>query len=111
MLTREELQQIFSDFIVDNNLCGVYSGSDISTDKKYRYVLISVPRVLDGEVRIYSEKYILVSYQTAYRTLPHKDDRVYECANDALNFLKFAFVDYDFDKALNIPTKQKRIVK
>ena len=105
MSERERITELVSDFVFCNQLATVYSGTDISKDKKYRYVLISKPRVLDGEVRVYGPKFIYVSYKTAYRDLPHTDRRVFGSVDDALNFLKLAFLDFKFDEAMEVPTK------
>ena len=104
-VNREEITELISDFVFCNSLATVYSGTDIHESKKYRYVLISKPRVLDGEIRIYGPKFIYVSYQAAYRSLPAHDRRVFASVDDALKFLQLAFVDYKFDEALEVPTK------
>ena len=105
MSDREDLTERISDFVFCNSLATVYSGTDIDKSKKFRYVLISKPRVLDGVVRVYGSKFIYVSYQTAYRDLPAKDTRIFTSVYDALNFLQLAFVEYKFDEALEVPTK------
>jgi hypothetical protein len=105
MSVREDIMRQIASYIERNGLASVYSGYGLSKDKKYRYILISKPRVLDGEIRIYGPKFILISYQTAYRELPHNDRRVFTSAEDMLNFLQWAFVDGEYDKALEIPTK------
>ena len=105
MSIREQITEQISDFVFCNSLATVYSGTDLSSDKRYRYVLISKQRVLDGEIRIYGPKFIYVSYQTAYRGLPGKDVRVFTSVDDALNFLQLAFVEHKFDEAMEIPTK------
>ena len=105
MSIREDIMNQISEFVSDNYLSSVYSGSGLSKDKRYRYILISKPRVLDGEIRIYGPKFILINYQTAYRSLPHNDRRVFTSAENMINFLQWAFVDGEYDKALEIPTK------
>jgi len=105
MSVREDIMRQIASFVERNYLSSVYSGYGLSKDKKYRYILISKPRVLDGEIRIYGPKFILFSYQTAYRSLPHNDRRVFTSAQDMLNFLQLAFVDGKYDEALAIPTK------
>ena len=105
MSTREDIMRQIASYIERNGLASVYSGYGLSKDKKYRYILISKPRVLDGEIRIYGPKFILISYQTAYRSLPHNDRRVFTSAEDMLKFIQLAFVDGDYENALAIPTK------
>lgn len=105
MSKREDIMLQISDFVEENRLARVYSGTGISEDKKYRYVLFSLPRNLDGEIRIYGPKFILVRYQTRYGSLPHRDNRVFTSVQDAIQFLQKAFIDFDFEEALAIPTK------
>ena len=105
MSAREELMKEVLSFVERNYLASVYSGYGLSKDKKYRYILISRPRVLDGEIRIYGEKFLLLKYITGYRSLPHNDNRVFTSTEDLIKFLQLAFVDYKFDEALAIPTK------
>ena len=104
---RESATDIVSDFISFNNLARVYGDTGLSEDKKYRYVLFSLPRTLDGEVRIYNPNFVAVQYQTAFRDLPHRDWRVYKSVDEATEFLRLAFVEFDTDKALEIPTFKK----
>jgi hypothetical protein len=72
MSKREELTRKIDEFISENGLNKIYSGTGLSKDKKYRYVLFNVTRYFDGEIRVYNEKYISVKYQTAFRDLPNK---------------------------------------
>jgi hypothetical protein len=80
-----------------------YLSSGTSSDKKYRYIIFAKPRTVDGEVRVYNPKFIMVSWQTAVRNLPHRDKRIFSSALYALAFIKLAFVDLDADKAMEIP--------
>jgi hypothetical protein len=94
-----------AEFIEDNRLNRVYSGDGYGADKKYRYVVFNVPRNLDGEVRIYNKNFVYVSYQTRYLDLPHKDRRIFKNVDDAIEFLRLAFVELKFDEAMNVPLK------
>ena len=100
---RAQITDEIVEFLHKNHLNSPYLNSDISNDKKYRYIIFSKPRVLDAEVRVYNPKFIMVSWQTAYRVLPHRDKRAFSSAKDAMNFIKAAFVDIDEDKAFAIP--------
>jgi len=103
---REQLAMRISDFVRDNNLAGVYGGDvTLAASKRYYGILIDRPRNMDGIVKVFSPKFIQVIYQTRYLSLPTSDSRVFTSERDAINFLKFAFVDLDFDKALAITTK------
>jgi hypothetical protein len=105
MSKREELMKEVLSFVERNYLASVYGGCGLSEDKKYRYILISKPRVLDGEIRIYGEKFLLLKYTARYGSLPRNDRRVFTSAEDLLKYLQLAFVDYKFQEALAIPTK------
>jgi hypothetical protein len=105
MSKRQELMKEILSFVERNYLASVYGGCGLSEDKKYRYVLISKPRVLDGQIRIYGPKFLLLEYQTRYGSLPHNDRRVFTSPENLIQFLQLAFVDYKFDEALAIPTK------
>lgn len=105
MSKRQELMIEISDFVNENGLAGVYSGFGLSSDKKFRYVLLSKPRILDGEIRIYGPKFLMLRYQTAIRDLPHEDRRVFTSVENLYQFLKYAFIDHKHDEALEVPTK------
>lgn len=105
MSKRQEIMNEISDFVSNNRLAGVYSGSGLSEDKRYRYILLSRPRVLDGTIRVYGPAFLLIEYQTKYNSLPRDDRRVFTSKEDMIQFLQLAFVDYKFDEALAIPTK------
>jgi hypothetical protein len=90
-------------FLDRNHLNSPYLNSDVSNDKKYRYVIFAKPRVLDGEVRVYNPKFIMVAWQTAFRDLPHKDKRVFGSLKDAMDFIRLAFVELKFDDAMDVP--------
>jgi len=72
---------------------------------KFEELTFCKARVLDGTVKVYGPKFILVKYNTAYRTLPQNDHAVFTSEADAFKFLKAAFVDLDFDTAMNVPRK------
>jgi hypothetical protein len=92
----------FEDFVAFNDLVEVYNGSGVSKDKKYRYVLFSKARTLDGEIRIYGPKFIGIKWQTAYRALPQNGWKVLRSVEDAKKFLDLAFVKHNFNEAINM---------
>ena len=102
MSLREEIMERFEDFVSMNGLTRVYSGSGLSKDKKFRYVLFNTPRTLDGEVRIYGPKFIGIKFQTAYRAFPRDNWVVFRNVDDALDFLDQAFVKHNTNKALEM---------
>lgn len=106
MSKREEIINQIADFISENGLAEVYAGDvGISDDKKYRWVNFCKARTLDGEVRVYGPKWILVIYKTAFRALPARDSRVFTSVDNAIKFLDLAFVKFDFDGAHEVLTK------
>ena len=102
MSERSEIAGRLAQFICDNNLANPFGGDvEQSQDKRYYGVLFSVPRLLDGFLRVYSPKYILIQCQGPLC----QNDAVYLSEADALQFMKLAFVDHDLEAAYNIPTK------
>ena len=104
MSVRQELAERIADFVNDNNLNSPYGG-DVSRDNKFYSILFAYPRTLDGVIHVYSPKFIQVKYQTGYRALPRVDSRVFTSEKDALDFMRLAFVEFNFDAALDIPVK------
>jgi hypothetical protein len=102
MSERSEIAERFAQFICDNNLANPFGGDvDQSGDKRYYGVLFSVPRILDGFLRVYSPKYILIECQGRLCT----QNAVYSSEADAMQFMKLAFVDHNMEAAYNVPTK------
>lgn len=83
-----------------------YSGDVIKSGQKYT-VLFSMPAILDGAVNVFGPKFIQITYQTQFRDLPNRDNRVFESEKDAFNFLFEAFVYRNFQAALAVPVKSK----
>lgn len=108
MSERAELSQRIADFIALNRLTTPYGGEVFKTPQKKHYsILFSCPRTLDGVVNVYGPKFIQVTYQTGYRDLPSRDNRVFESAAAAIEFLDKAFVKGDYQGALQVPVKAK----
>lgn len=111
MSARTEAFKKIMDFLhnPDNRMSEVYGCIEgISKDKKYRYSTFCHARTLDGEVRVYGPKYIMVRWQTAYRNLPHEDTLVFDSADNAVKFLRLAFVEHDRDAALEVQTRGEK---
>jgi hypothetical protein len=102
---RQLIADKFADFIIENDLNNPYGG-DVVLDKSGKVpcykILFSKPRVLDGVVSVYSKNWIQVKFQTQYRALPAKQSLVFKSVENALLFIKLAFIDLDFDSALEI---------
>lgn len=101
---RQQLAQRFADFILTNNLANPFGG-DVSQsgDRRYYGVDFSVPRLLDGEVRVYSERFVLVKMRGPMARLG--EDRVFK-VQDALKFLDLLLVKHDLDGAAAVPMRQ-----
>ena len=99
MSIREELMESFEEFIGFMNLNAVYSGSGLSKDKKYRYVLFNKPLTVDGEIRIYGPNFIGIKWKTTFRDLPRNGWKVFRTPNEAKEFIMAAFVNLDMDVA------------
>jgi hypothetical protein len=104
---RSELAREIAAFVADNGLAQVYGG-DSEAKGRYYSILFSKCRTLDGVIHFYGPKFILVKYQTAFRDLPRNDSRVFTSIKNALDFLRLAFVELDFEAALTIPVKESK---
>lgn len=65
-----------------------------ATDKKgrgYWSVLFCKARITDGSIRVYSQSFILVSWQTANRTLEREGSQVFRSEADARAFIVNTF--------------------
>ena len=112
MSKRQAIVDRISCFIRNNELDGVYHYSDKQELKtklgrifKIYVINFAKPRTLDAEIQIYGKGFIRLSFQTAYRDLPQKDNLVFKSEQDLIDFMKFAFVDIDADKAYQVPRK------
>ena len=100
-----------ADWVRANNLAQIYGG-EVRQEKGLRgkpySVGFSIRRDLDGEIKVYSPKFILIKWQTAIRDLPPEESRVFESEGNALNFLDACFVNRDVEKAYAVPYKQSQ---
>ena len=96
MSPREEATNKIYDACSEFDLFQVYGGdTGYSDDKKYRFILICRSCNLDGTIRVYSPKYIMVQCKTRYKNLPFGTfTKVFKSADETIAFLKAAFVDY-----------------
>lgn len=99
---RHQLAQRIANFILESRLANPFGG-EVTQHGRYYSVLMSIPRSLDGEVRIYGPKFIHVRL---VGPLSHiGSDFVFESEANALAFLKAWLVDFDSEAALAIPVK------
>lgn len=101
---RQQLAQRIADFIVANQLANPFGG-DVYQNQRHYGVLMSIPRVLDGEIRVYGPKFIQVRLQGPMASIG--SDFVYESEQNALDFLRLYLVEHNRDAALAVPTKAK----
>lgn len=74
--------------------------------KPYIIVFMS-PANLDGCITIYGEKFIRIEWESRFQSVPNKGSAVFESEENALNFLRLAFVEFD-EAAMEIPTKKEK---
>lgn len=102
MSERSDIAARFAAFIGDNDLANPFGGDvEQSSDKRYYGVAFSVPAILDGFLRVYSPKYILIECQGRLC----QQNAVYTSEADAMLFMKLAFADHNMEAAYAVPTK------
>lgn len=93
MSPREDVAQELFETIKFGGLDEVYGASKgRSADNKCWEVTFCKARVLDGVIRVYSPKFILVKWQTAFRDMQHKGQEKFTSVNDAKSFLQLSFI-------------------
>lgn len=102
MSAREDLSTRLFEFCNEVGLNEVY-GCLESLDGKIRTVTFCKAKVLDGQINIYGLNFIQVKYKTAIRAMPQNDSRIFNKESHVTDFLKAAFVDYDYELANSIP--------
>lgn len=105
MSSRSEAAAKVADFVSEHSLDRVFGGdAGYGDGKKYRTVLFDIPRLLDGEVRIYNTKFVLV-----LSAGPSGDGReAFGSVDDALAYMKARWVDSDIEAADAVPRKEKK---
>lgn len=91
--------------IIDGGLTQPFGGDvTLVTQPKPHYsIAFAKPRILDGSVEVYAPTFVVVSWETGIRDLPHRAKRVYTAEN-AKKFIQLAFVELKFREAEAIPT-------
>jgi len=102
MNLRRELTARLETFLNDSGLNEVY-GVIPNYEGKIKTLTFCKARTLDGQINIYGLNFIQVTYKTAIRALPQEDSRIFESERNAIDFLKAAFVDFDYELAESIP--------
>ena|SRR5215831_19321909 len=105
MSARQELAERLASYIRRNYWTAPFGG-DVVKERNSYSVLFSKPRMLDGVVRIWGPKFILIECQGP---ASHGNwSGVYQSEKDALDFLRLAFAEHRWDAAMEIPTKPKK---
>lgn len=95
MSAREEVQTQVVDALREMGLDEVYGVTDgtmkDSKGKSYRFATFCKARITDGMVKIYSPTFILVSWQTANRTMPSRGSEVFRSVDSAMTFVRESF--------------------
>lgn len=106
MSSRAELAKEASRWIEEWKLVGP-TGGDYGKygagRGSYYAVGFSLPRTLDGMIKIYSTKFMQVKFQTMFHALPHRASFIYKSLDEALQFVNLAFVRHEYEVALAIP--------
>jgi hypothetical protein len=93
---RQQVARNLSDTCVFGGLTDSYGVNVTKTKdgkgKEYWSVSFCKARVLDGEIRVYSPNFILVSWQTAYRDMAAKGNEVFRSELLAKEFLMKHFI-------------------
>ena len=99
---RRAIAERIADFVCDNELAQIFGG-DVNGSGRFYSIGLSVARYLDGEVRVYSPRFILV--RLAGAMVGGEGSGVYTSVEDALAYLQALLVDHDEEAAAAIPVK------
>jgi len=102
MSARKDLSTRLFEFCNEVGLNEVY-GCIENFDGKLRTLTFCKAKILDGTISVYGLNFIQVTYKTAIRDLPHEDSRIFNNEGHVKEFLKAAFVDFDYELAESIP--------
>jgi hypothetical protein len=95
MSPREEIQNEIRDTLFCLELNEVYgiieSKQNDQKGKSYRALTFCRAGSVDGEVRVYSPRFIMIKYQTTIRRLPHKSQEVFRDVSAAKRYLQECF--------------------
>ena len=86
MSVRRAIQRAIAEACSALDLDEVY-GVIESKEKRYRAVTFCRAAILDGEVRIYGENFILVRWETAIREFPRRGTKKFGTVGGAISFL------------------------
>ena len=105
MSARAIAADAIADKLREYGLDEVY-GVDVAKRGRYYAITFCTARTLDGVVNYYGPKFVQVKFQCSYGI--GGGSYVYTSADDALKFIKLAFVDFDFEAADAVPVKPSK---
>lgn len=75
---------------------------------RFWFVLFSLPANLDGQVTVFSDQYIRVTWTTRFQDLPHEGKMQFDNVEFAKMFMRLAFVQHKGDEAMALPQWQPK---
>lgn len=95
MANKKHTIDLVEDILTELHLDEVYGlvrGDGVSkAGRKFKSVTFCKARILDGAVDVYSPAFMVVSWQTAIRTMPHRGSRVCKSLDELRTFLTDSF--------------------
>lgn len=99
----QDIADLISELELDQPVGGMLGKAETN---RFWYVTFSKPVNLDGQVSIFSEEYITVSWTTRFLDMPHEGRMVFDNAELAKLFLRLAFgPNRDASNAMRIPQR------
>jgi hypothetical protein len=75
-----------------NEVYGIIQGEGESkSGRKFKSLTFCKARILDGSVAVYSPTFLLVTWQTAIRDMPHRGSQVCKSLDELRSFLNDSF--------------------
>ncbi|MAE81508.1 MAG: hypothetical protein CMB80_02140 [Flammeovirgaceae bacterium] len=94
MSARTEIADKLKTFLMENSLGEVYGIIEgYGPNKRYRSLTFCRARSIDGEIRIYGAKFIVISWMTTYNKLPRMGNQKVDSVEKAIQFMTKAFVN------------------
>ena len=104
MSARMQASEQIAEKLAELGLNEVY-GCNVSLQGRRYEISFCKARVTDGVVCYFGPKFIQVKWQTASRSMQRNGSAVFESVDNALDFIRLAFAEYDADAAFEIPQK------
>lgn len=101
---RRQLAERVAAFIREQHLDSPFGG-DVRYEGRYYSVGCSIPRALDGNIRVYGRTFIQVQLQGPLVSGIYSE--AYGSEGDLLAFLKALLVDHDQETAFAVPVRPR----